>query len=216
MIKAILAAIIAIIAIIVLVIFILPTAAVKQENTTAPNQSVTNVPSVINPQINLSSLYWSFSGEATQNSNVCSNKSRLNTNEFTITGSSNVNLAQLEGCYIKLNGQKTSSTIRILTNELKVSAQALTHFENSAQACCDYQNKSYCTQTTNITVCPLNLTDIELPSVGKRCKVFSDCTGYCETILSDFTPNNCGNPYSFCGSHEFCACACLNTSYKLS
>jgi hypothetical protein len=214
MMKAILAAVIAIITIIVLVIAILP-ASVNQ-NVPAQNQSVTNVTPELNPQLSLSSLYWSFSGEATQNSNVCSNKSRLNTNEFTITGSSNVNLAQLEGCYIKLNGQKASSVLRSLTNELKVSAQALTHFENNAQACCDYQNKSYCTQTTNITVCTLNLTDIELPSVAKRCKIFSDCTGYCENILSDFTPNNCGNPYSFCGSSDSCACICLNTSYKLS
>lgn len=175
------------------------------------------IPSVTGnlPAVTLESVYWSFTGESTSDQNVCLNKSRLSTYEFTMTGVSNINLSNFDGCYINLNGQKANTELRSITNDIKVSAHALTHFENVAQLCCDYRNKSYCAQATNLTVCHLNLTDIELPSVGKRCKIFSDCTGFCDNILNGFTPNNCGNPYSFCGSSDFCSCACLNASYKL-
>jgi hypothetical protein len=176
-----------------------------------------NLTTPLNPSINIDSIYWSLSGEATAVRNICANKSRLGSYEFTILGSSNVSLNRLEGCRVVLNDQGAESELRSIEGQIKISSEALTHFENTAQLCCSQGGQSYCSQETTLTVCELDVNEIELPEGPARaCNYVSDCVDqeYCDSILSGFEPHNCGQPFEVCGN-RYCECRCQSVNYQI-
>jgi len=170
----------------------------------------------LNPYFNISAAYWSFTGEATSDYNVCSNKSTDSKYEFTVIGSTNASWPRIESCYIKLNGIQTDSQLRTIKDAIKVSATAFIHFQNSVELCCIHNNNLYCSQAANLTLCELNLTEIEMPTGPvNNCNYDSDCIGYCDKIFATLMHTNCGGPYSICGSDRHCTCDCKYVNYKL-
>ena len=201
--------------VVILSLILVVSSQFKTAEQKPPVNLSTNFTEELNPSITLDSVYWSFTGEATSTYNICLNTSRNNMYEFTMIGNSNISLSNFDGCYIKLNGKTTDSELRGISEEIKISSMALTHFENNAQLCCYYKNNSYCTDKTNLTVCSLNLTDVEIP-IGdvQGCNYDSDCNDYCTDTFKGFTPNNCGGFYRFCNAERHCACGCKYVNYE--
>ena len=172
----------------------------------------------LSPEVRVDSVFWSFTGQAAQNFNVCMNKSRTAVSEFTLIGLSNISLDKFDGCQVRLNGNQADSELRSLESQIKISASAYTHFSNTAQLCCGYKGQQYCSQTANLTLCQLSIEEVELPTGRVQgCNYDSDCIDldYCEETFGGFAPSNCGDPYDKCSADRHCECKCRVVSYDI-